>query len=393
MAAIATSVLFVFGDDRRRWWAAALWGASLGLVLGAKGTGLPTSAALGLGAAAAMAWRARRFRPTAWVPALATGVVVALLVGGYWYARNAYHTGNPVHPIQVRFGARVLIEGYDAARFTDNNQPAWLAKYPRILRAPVSWLQLDAPVEGYAPIGGLGYLWPVFGLPAVLVAAVAAARRRRGVAVAEIGLTLGLAALLLAVQPAAWWARFVLWLHVVGLSCFAVALTRASSSPTALTRGLSVACGLAALAVGASESERTLGIEQARGRVAGPAGSPAVYLATQQLLFPGIAEWDAFDRFLAHEAIGRSPWGRAGTLLGGILSTPLGQRRIHVLPVDVDDQDLTRLDEAGVSWVIWDVTGAGDVPPILTRRALDESAYAPSTDVNFRLIRLDARGR
>lgn len=42
---------------------------------------------------------------------LACAILPAALVGGFWYARNAVETGNPVYPLEVRLGGRGLLPG------------------------------------------------------------------------------------------------------------------------------------------------------------------------------------------------------------------------------------------------------------------------------------------
>lgn len=389
MAAIAASVWFVFNEGEGRGWPAVLWGATVGLTLGAKGTGLPMSGVMIAAVAAGVLWRHRMRRWHVTLRPVALGVCVAMAVGGYWYARSAWHTGNPLHPIQVRLGHLVLIEGYDATGMMRDNQPAWLRRLPPVARAPASWLQRDAPIEGDAPVGGLGYIWPVAGVPAILIALGLTAGRRSSIARPEFLFALGLVAVLLLLQPAMWWSRFTVWLHVLGLACLACVLCEATASRRGALRALGIAFAVAVVTLAVWESERTLRIERGRGRVAGsstPAGDE--YRRTADVLFPGLAQTAGLDRFLAAEAIARSRWSRAGTLLGGMLATPLGQRRLSVLPDAPGNEDLARINAADVQWVVWDVAAVGDVPDLLQRHAAEVLAYAPSPDTSFRFLRL-----
>ena len=389
MAAIAASVWFVFDEGEGRGWPAVLWGATVGLTLGAKGTGLPMSGVLIAAVAAGVLWLhgMRHWHVT--LRPVVLGVCVAMAVGGYWYARSAWHTGNPLHPIQVRLGHLVLVEGYDAAGMMRDNQPAWLRQLPSLVRAPASWLQLDAPIEGDAPLGGLGYIWPVAGVPAILIALALALRRHAGAARPELLFALGLVAVLFLLQPAMWWSRFTVWLHVLGLACLACVLCEATASRRAALRAFAVAGAMAVVALAAWESERTLRIESERGLVDGiAAGGRSRYRSTADLFFRDLAGTPGFERFLGADRIARSRWSRSGTLLGGMLATPLGQRRIVVLPDAAGNQDLVRLDAAGVQWVVWDVAAVGAVPGILQRRAAEVLTYAPSPDTSFRFLRL-----
>jgi hypothetical protein len=390
MAAVTASVLLVFHDGRTPAVKAVLWGASVGLVLGSKGTGLPMAGVIGTAVLLGMGWQEGWRRWPAWLPRLVLGLGIAFLVGGYWYTRAAYHTGNPIYPIQVRFGSLVLIEGYDASTMMSGNQPEWLTRFPSLLRAPVSWLQLDAPIQGYAPVGGLGYVWLLAGVPAIAWLAAGAVRRRTP-DVHRAAFALGLVVVLLLVQPAAWWSRFTVWLHVLGLAACAVALHRVSRARLVPVRSLALACAVVLAGVAAWESERTLRIEQARGRTPGVPGNP--YISTQEAFFPGLATTPGFDRFLAADRIARGPWSRAGTLLGGVLAMPLGQRHIHLLPAQPGEADIERLRSDGVSWIVWDVAANGPVPGVLTRHALEHVAYTRADDVDFHAVRIGAATR
>jgi hypothetical protein len=388
MAAIAASVWFVF-DGEARPWPVFLWGAAVGLGLGTKGTGLPMGVVMTAAVATGLLWQRGLRGWRAVLRATAVGVGVAIAVGGYWYVRSAWHTGNPLHPIQVRLGHLVLVEGYDAAGMMRDNQPEWLRRRPPVARVAAAWLQRDAPIQGYAPIGGLGYLWPSAGVPAIAVALALALRRHASVARPPLLFAAALVAVLFVLQPAAWWSRFTVWVHVLGLACLATVLHWAATSRRPALRAASIVCAVAVVALAAWESERTLRIERERGRVAG-SGEPAggEYRSTADLLFPGLAQTAGFDRFLAAGVIARSRWSRAGTLLGGMLSTPLGHRRIVLVPDAPALEDLARLDAAGVQWLVWDVAAVGDVPEVLQRRAVEALVYAPSPDTSFRFLRL-----
>ena len=85
--------------------------------------------------------------------------------------RNTIHTGNPTYPVGLRLGSFVLSEGYDPVAMNELSLPERLRRVPSLLRAPAAWLQQDAPIQGAAPVGGLGYLWIAFGVPAILAAA------------------------------------------------------------------------------------------------------------------------------------------------------------------------------------------------------------------------------
>lgn len=391
MASIAACCIFVFHKELSLWYKAILLGANVGLAAGSKGTGLPFAivffAAVIIGALCVHGFRHWK----TWRTRILVGVLVALAVGGYWYMRNAIKTGNPIYPLQLKFGVNVLIEGYDYVLFNDANMPPWLEKYPTPTRMFVSWLQLDAPISGYAPIGGMGYIWVAGALPAFFFLWIQIVRKRKQISypVGEFAFLTALVLLLLIMQPAVWWARFTVWLHALGLPCVAVVLHQAVSRwPMAKKTLIPVLMGLLVIGVAIWESQNTMQIEWKTGRIPQADGACGEFLSSQEYMFPGMADTPGFKAFLKARKIARSPWGRMGTLLGGVLAMPLGQREIRVLPRELNVEVISSLREAGVHWVIWDVLGAGEVPEILTREVQEEHTYQPAHDVDFHIIRL-----
>ena len=385
MGALAASGLLVFGRGIPVGWRIILWGASLGLLAGAKGTGAPFAAVLAFCVAVVMLVQGRD-QWQRWVLRLGLAASITLAVGGYWYIRSTLVTGNPIHPIELKFGEKVLFPGYDRVVFVEANLPAWLAAYPRFLRVPVPWLQLDAPIQGYDPVGGMGYVWLFGCLPAMLLLFVLLPRRRSDPVVRTFLFFGALAITLLMSQTSPWWSRFTVWLLALGLPSLAWVLQHAATAgkrwlwPVALLF-LAAASGLALW-----ESNRTLGIEAQVGKILpAPASGPA-YASSADRLFPRLAQTPGIDRFLEARKIARSPWGRLGTLFGGVLAQPLGAREIMLLPTTPTAQDLRRMAAEGVTWVIWDVVGAGPPPDLLREAAVEEVVFHPAPDVDFRFF-------
>jgi len=392
MASIAAAAVFVgeAGAGRSRRLSPVLLGMAVGLVLGSKGTGVPFGIVVVGVSAAWVAWGTGVKRWRRWAPRAGVVVLVALVVGGYWYGRNAAVTGNPVYPIQVKFGDKVIKQGYDHVQFNEANMPPWLERYPGPLRMFVSWLQTDAPISGYAPIGGMGYVWPAAALPALLYLWVLASRRRYPGPVREFAFVTVLTLCLLAVQPAPWWSRFTVWLHALGLPSVAVAAWHAGSSwRRSRWHAVTLVLVSAAVALAIWESGRTLDLEWTTGRTTESASIRAHFTSSLDYILPGMAEAPGFDRFFAADAIARGPWERYGTLLGGILALPLDKREISVLPMHPAPADVSALRAAGVQWVIWDAVAAGDPPEALASSSSERHAFNPAPDVNFHILRLD----
>ena len=99
-----------------------------------------------------------------------------------------------------------------------------------------------------------------------------------------------------------------------------------------------------------------------------------------------MADATGFAEFFGAVSIARGPWGHHGTLLGGILSMPLGRRDIFVLPADATESDVEILRGKGVEWVVWDVVGAGDPPAAIARAAGRRHEFHPAHDVHFLLL-------
>jgi hypothetical protein len=388
LASLAATMLVLFPTGGARTGPWVLWGAALGLMAGAKGSGVPFALINAVLVVAVLARRERGAVARRWPQwLLASGA--GLATGGYWYLRNALLTGNPVHPIQVAIGHKVIFPGYDHVRFSEANLPAWLAAYPAWLRMPVSWLQLDAPIHGYAPTGGLGYLWLVACVPAIAVLAVLTARRRRDRFAGEFLVLAALVALLLGAQTSSWWARFTVWLLGLGLPALVVLLQRAQAAARAgPARLLVVVAAIGCVALAGWETNRTLTLERQEGRLPAAGEVRAEYRTSLQYIFPDLDRTPGLDRFLAADTIGRTRWGRLGTLMGGVLSQPPGRRRLLVLPPRPGPADLAALLAAGATWLVWDLEAEPEVPPHVRAMVSEEIAMPSGAGSTFLFLRL-----
>jgi hypothetical protein len=254
----------------------------------------------------------------------------------------------------------------------------------------VSWLQPDAPISGFDPTGGMGYIWIAGAVPSILFLWLLAARRRFPGPVREFAFLTVLILCLLVVQPARWWARFTVWLHALGLPCIALAAYYAADRwRTSRWHAVTLILAVSMIGVAVWESNRTLDLEWEVGRTSEVAGVDARFETSLEHVFPGMADTPGFEEFFAANKIARSPWGHHGTLLGGILAMPLGEREILVVSPDAVESDVEILRGKGVEWVVWDVVGAGVPPEAITRAASRQHQFHPAHDVHLRFFSLN----
>lgn len=94
---------------------------------------------------------------------------VCLTIGGYWYALNLLRYGNPFWPMQLQIGSWTALPGvWTTDSFYGGALPAGVADLPYPMMLLTLWRE---PVGRYAVdsrLGGLGPLWFVFGLPALI---------------------------------------------------------------------------------------------------------------------------------------------------------------------------------------------------------------------------------
>ncbi len=158
---------------------------------------------------------ALRWRGTGWAPIgklAAAAVVLALVMSSYWIFHNIVRYGNPVYPVTVTAGERVLFEGI----------APWeeYIHTPRELEGLGPWEAFresaEMPLRRHRfytgdHVGGWGFHFARYAIPAWLLGALLLAVRRRW---APLGL-LGLITAWFFATPDFWWARFSL----TGIAC------------------------------------------------------------------------------------------------------------------------------------------------------------------------------
>jgi hypothetical protein len=214
--------------------ALVLAGIGGGVAVGVKSSNLAGIAVLGLVLAGTTLWRDAVRRRRTWPAVRRTALqaacfgLPALALGACWYVRNALLWGNPFYPVTV-----AGLPGDPEVMALTGVEPDQVGTTNRWWALLVSWASdLDWRTYFYgSATGGLGALWLVVLLPAVLVAFVLLVRARDRL-VAWGLLAAGL--LMLAVYPSQYHARYTLFLLGVGGVAVAVVLDRLARLPRQL---------------------------------------------------------------------------------------------------------------------------------------------------------------
>jgi hypothetical protein len=220
------------------WGDGVLTGLAAGLLIGTKITGLVFAAAL----AAVMLGRLMIERAPArsLMRCMIILGMVAFVTGSVWGWINLRTFGNPLYPASIGIGGREFLPGRSdlAALFFADEERNVAAIAPGIARFAQSWLERQVPVTIDARLAGLGPLWAVLGVPAVLLWMAWAIAHRDTLPLLVIGAHIAL----LITLPAAWVPRFSVFLLVLGgcaLAGLAPALGRAAAGwATAVTVAL-----------------------------------------------------------------------------------------------------------------------------------------------------------
>jgi len=199
----------------------------------------------------------------------------------------------------------------------------------------------------------------------------------------------GSAFLLLLLQPAPWWGRLTLWLLALGLPAIAAAAQLGWDSGRTGLRALTL--GALGLLLVTGVWEATVAYQSANSM--GRRESSRDYQSTLEYYFGAMVHDPAFAPVLEAKRLARSRWSRIGTLLGGALALPLGEREIILLSDHPSPAELVSLRDAGVSWVLWDRSAAGPPPPELLQRTGTPIRYHPGEDFELDALPLAFPGR
>ncbi|HEX4335031.1 MAG TPA: hypothetical protein VH062_03905 [Polyangiaceae bacterium] len=342
-----------FGSDRDDRVLAGAAGMAAAHALSLKGTGVALVLALGVGVVGVLVTARLRKTPVA-VDGL--GARLALFAvfaapGAFWLLRNVAHTGNPLWPVDVVVaGHRVFtgVASMESVLDVVHNTPTALARLSEPGRLLHTWFEWRGPAIDFDDrTAGLGLLWPLAAVPAV-VYTVARFRRlelgRPGVAALAIALTATTVAFV--IQPMRWWPRYTIW--VWGAGAVALAMTAdawlSAGRERRVTRALSVVTVLALV-------EGGVALFHANGFATALAGSNGGQrFSTDARVAPNAVSWvdGAFftDELLAATDVCRGAWkpGTDDASLDGVLAQLSPRPRVHV--VSDDDGDWSNVHKA-----------------------------------------------
>jgi hypothetical protein len=334
-------------DAKRLGIEALVLGCALGNVIGIKGTGLllggvGTLALFGVHLAARPPALSLRTLLTWWL-----GVAVcALGVGGWWYVRNLAHGLSPTYPVGVSLAGITLFPGFDAYDMAGTFAVDGLIEHwPAPAQIAFTWLQglwyWPRSIVGFdMRLGGLGYLWVLACLPAV----VALVRQRLGVRAAwrdelvrePLWLLLGIVGAGFVLVPYPWWSRFTVWVYGLGLPCLAAA-QRLWTGRFA-RRWLAACVAIALLEAGivvARWQVQLVGV--AMGAARGTPRAPRFRIPSH--FFPPWTLRGSLIEQLARgpDTIGIVPLPWWAEPVVGVLSQPVGARQIHFVPENLEE--------------------------------------------------------
>ncbi len=173
-------------------------------------------------------------------PLVAIGLI-AIAGGGYWYVRNYIMTGTPLYPVGITILGKTIFPGVSISQAISENSntlPQLQIMSP-VIRVFFDWAQgikaWPLSIKGYdSRDAGLGFLWlfaciPSLGMSIFSYPKLTPAQKR-------ILLTLfGVTGLAFLITPLNWWARYTIWIYVLGLPCFAFVLSKSVLNQNART--------------------------------------------------------------------------------------------------------------------------------------------------------------
>lgn len=311
---------------------------------------------------------------------------LGLATGGYWQVRNFRLKGSPIFPVGVTIAGKEVFPGVSVAQALseEHNTPEELRPLSPPQRLLHTWLQGRSEWPGSlrgteSRLGGIGYLWLVGCVPSVLfllvdslISFIRRWRNREPTARTIMSIFVALpcfTALLFALTPMRWWARYTLWIYALGLPCFAVVATRALRSRSvfryavgfwaAACLGLATFEGVYSLSWMATRTYRGLRDWPDFAAAPGRAIRTLTWHDPVGYLFPPLSGTMIDEILNSTEAVALPYWKITKKGFIGQLCQPIGARRVYFLDHGLcqDQEKLRRfLQDRNIRYVIWDYT-------------------------------------
>jgi hypothetical protein len=193
-----------------------------GLALGSKSAGIVTAALLMSIILVGLILRFRAVKPIICYGGAA--VVLLVLLGSFWYLRNAIYRGNPLYPFIISVGGTKVFDGVATVEdaVISFSVPPEYRDRPTWQRILSSWLEEERLYHYGTARGGFGPAWFWFILPSLVAVTVASALRRQWI----LPLLCAYFVVQFLLQPNNWWARYTLGFYGFGCVCLGLLISQ-----------------------------------------------------------------------------------------------------------------------------------------------------------------------
>ncbi len=350
-------------ETRLHWATAIMLGLTAGLMLGAKSVALPI---YGMGALVLLGCCVICRSRTDFVK-LSVALIVSLLLGGGWYARDYLHTGTPLYPVGLSLAGHTIFPGLSINEVTKEeiNTPVEIRGFSAPEKVFYTWMQglehWPQSIIGFdMRLGGLGFIWLLGCVPALVWGIWFFARHRNTKGIIFFCLLL-INIISFLCMPTNWWSRFTLWIIGLGLAMLALAFDHAWNSRSTSKRLWIYIC----IFIWAVEALITVswrlsyivpdGWKALRREGLGALAHISPSAPAPDYIFPQFRN-TPFQTILHEDApvaIGPSMTPPRDRIVG-LFCYPLKRRELILLKANTSESDLMKLQESGVKYVIWD---------------------------------------